>query len=110
MAGHWRRWDDEGAAACPTCGVVSTSVKGHAVTHPRDVSYGEDAVVLEWTKTRWRCRESSCPRGSFTESVPAIPARSRLTCRLRSACGAGIAESFRCVQSGGDFYGKTSKI
>jgi len=97
--------DDEGAAACPTCGVVSTSVKGHAVTHPRDVPYGEDAVVLEWTKTRWRCRESSCPRGSFTESVPAIPARSRLTCRLRSACGAGIAESFRCVQSGGDFYG-----
>lgn len=50
--------DDEGAAACPTCGVVSTSVKGHAVTHPRDVPYGEDAVVLEWTKTRWRCRES----------------------------------------------------
>lgn len=47
--------DDEGAAACPTCGVVSTSVKGHAVTHPRDVPYGEDAVVLEWTKTRWRC-------------------------------------------------------
>lgn len=35
----------ESAAACPACGVVSTSVKGHAVTRPRDLPYGSDPVV-----------------------------------------------------------------
>ena len=32
---------DECAAACPMCGVVSSPVKGHAVTRPRDLGYGD---------------------------------------------------------------------
>jgi hypothetical protein len=65
--------DDEAAAGCPSCGVLSTSVKGHAVTRPRDVPYGPDPVHLVWHKRRWRCMEAACPRGSFTESLPTVP-------------------------------------
>jgi transposase len=83
--------DDEAAAGCPSCGVLSTSVKGHAVTRPRDVPYGQGPLRLVWHKRRWRCREAACSRGSFTESLPQVPARARLTRRLRTECGAGIA-------------------
>ncbi|MFD1255157.1 ISL3 family transposase, partial [Devosia equisanguinis] len=30
------------AAVCPSCGVASTAVKDHAVTHPRDLRSGDD--------------------------------------------------------------------
>jgi transposase len=95
---------NEGAAACPACGVVSTSVKGHAVTRPRDLPYGEARVELVWSKRRWRCREALCPRGSFTEALPSVPARARLTTRLRRECGAGIADRFTCVLAGACHY------
>jgi hypothetical protein len=36
----------EAAVACPSCGVISSSVKGHAVTRPRDIPYGEVPVRL----------------------------------------------------------------
>jgi transposase len=95
---------DEGAAACPVCGVVSTSVRGHAVTRPRDVPYGDTPVQLVWRKRRWRCREAACPRGSLTESLPEVTARARVTTRLRRECGAGIANRFSCVQAGALHY------
>jgi transposase len=95
---------DETAAACPSCGVISTSVKGHATTHPRDVPYGEAPLRLVWHKRRWRCRERACARGSFTESLPEVPAGARLTARLRRGCGAGIAEQFSCVLAGAQHY------
>ena len=96
---------DESASACPSCGVFSTSIKGRAITHPRDVPYGEAPIALVWHKRRWRCRESACPRASFTESLPAVPPRARLTTRLRSACGAGIADGFSSVLAAADHYG-----
>ncbi|WP_211675644.1 transposase family protein [Ornithinibacter aureus] len=96
--------DDESAAGCPSCGVLSTSVKGHAVTRPRDVPYGQAPLHLVWHKRRWRCREAACPRGSFTESLPAVPARARVTSRLRTECGAGIAQRFSCVKAGAEHY------
>jgi len=93
---------DDVAAACPSCGTVSTAPKGRATTRPRDLPYGPDPIRLVWHKRRWRCREPRCPRASFTESLPAlpaVPARARLTTRLREACGAGIAEGFSCVSA-----------
>ena len=97
--------DDDTAAACPACGVMSTSLRGAAVTTPRDIPYGDRPIRLVWHKRRWRCREAGCPRGSFTESVPAVPARARLTTRLRRECGAGIADRFTCVSAGADYFG-----
>ena len=89
--------DDDRAAACPGCGVVSTSVKGHAITRPKDIPYGEDPMLLQWNKTRWRCREDYCPRGSFTESIDELPPRARVTGRLGRAMGYAIGDAARSV-------------
>lgn len=42
--------DEPTAAACPSCGVVSISVKEYAVTSPKDLPYGEDRIMVRWTK------------------------------------------------------------
>ena len=96
---------DDTAAACPSCGVISTSVKGSAITHPRDVPYGADPVRLVWHKRRWRCRETLCPRGSFTESLPQVPARCRLTTRLYEQIGAACADGYACVLAAAHAHG-----
>jgi transposase len=49
--------DEPTAAACPACGVVSTSVKGRVTTSPKDIPYGQDRIAVRWNKIRWRCRE-----------------------------------------------------
>ena len=83
--------DEESAAGWPSCGVLSTSVKGHAVTRPRDVPCGQAPLHLVGHKRRWRCREAACPRGSFTESLPAAPAGARVASRLRTEPGPGVS-------------------
>ena len=88
---------DETAAACPSCGVLSTSAKARVITSPRDIPYGEDPIMLRWSKTRWRCREDYCARGSFTEVIGQIPTRARTTGRLRTQIGAAIGEAARSV-------------
>lgn len=88
---------DETTAACPSCGVLSTSRKESVTTRPRDVPYGPEPVRLVWHKNRWRCGEARCPRGSFTESLPQVPSRCRLTTRLFEQVGAGIADGYSCV-------------
>ena len=97
--------DDEAAAACPTCGVVSTARKGSTTIRPRDVAYGPDPVRLVWHKSRWRCLESRCARGSFTESLPQVPARCRLTTRLYEQVGAAVADGYSCVSSAAASHG-----
>src|ERR1700682_3502210 len=79
---------DEAAAACPACAVVSTSVKGQVAPSPRDIGYGEDRIMVRWNKTRWRCREDYCERGSFTEAIPQVAARARGNRRVRTQIGA----------------------
>jgi hypothetical protein len=41
---------------------------------------------------RWFCDEKQCSRGSFTDSVAAVPARSRLTHRLGSEAGQRVVD------------------
>jgi transposase len=96
---------DENASACPSCGVFSSSVKGNVTTRPRDVPYGSTPLCLVWHKRRWRCTERLCPRSTFTESVAEVPARARLTTRLRTEVGQVIADLFRCVQAAAGHYG-----
>ena len=95
---------DETASACPSCGVLSTSAKGPACSQPRDIPYAEAGVRLVWHKRRWRCRERACERRSFTESIPELPPRARVTARLKRACGVGIAERFSCVSAAAGHY------
>jgi transposase len=60
---------------------------------------------LIWHKRRWRCKERLCPRASFTESLPAVRRRSRLTTRLRTELGYAIAEQGRVVSESAAHYG-----
>jgi transposase len=86
-----------GTSGCPDCGVVSTSVKEYPTTSPRDVPYGERGICVVWHKTRWRCQEVSCLRGSFTEAIDEVPAGTRTTGRLRRAIGAAVGDACRSV-------------
>ena len=96
---------DECASACPSCGVLSVSLKGLVCTRPRDIPYGARVLRLIWHKRRWRCKERLCPRASFTESLPAVRQRSRLTTRLRTELGYAIAEQGRVVSESAAHYG-----
>jgi len=89
--------DEDTAAACPGCGVFSTSVKARVRTTPKDIPYGESRILLRWNKTRWRCREDYCARGSFTEAIVQVPARARTTGRLRTQIGSAIGDAARSV-------------
>ena len=88
---------DQTAAACPSCGVFSTSAKGRVTTSPKDIPYGEGRIIVRWNKTRWRCREDYCTRASFTETIAQVPARARTTQRLRAQIGAAVGDAARSV-------------
>jgi len=51
---------------CPTCGVIATG-HGRSVVQVRDLPAGGRPVRLVWKKRRFICRESDCPKRSFTE-------------------------------------------
>jgi transposase len=79
----WAVTDCEAAAACPECGTVSDRVHETVVTRPRDVRRAGDPLDLRWVKCRRKCGNQQCPRKTFTEWVPAVPPRCRITARLR---------------------------
>jgi transposase len=85
------------AVACPGCGTPSAAVKGWVTTRPRDVTCGGRPVSLAWFKRRLYCADGSCPAGSFTESVPAVPPRCRVTARLRGHAAGLVAGGGRTV-------------
>ncbi|GAB3153505.1 hypothetical protein GCM10027290_46390 [Micromonospora sonneratiae] len=74
---------DEQARCCPGCGQRAVRVKQWATTRLRDLPVGGRPVRLRWRKRRWYCPTAACPRMSFTEQVAQVPARARLTRRLR---------------------------
>lgn len=82
---------------CPGCGQRASRSSGLVTTTPRDLPLAGRLTLLRWTKRRWECRNPACDRRSFTESLPAIPARSRLTSRLRASAGAAVADAGRPV-------------
>jgi transposase len=96
---------EETAAVCPSCGVLSRSVKARVITSPKDIPYGLGRILVRWHKTRWRCREDYCERGSFAEAIAQVPARSRTTVRLRTAIGAAIGDAARSVSEVADSHG-----
>ncbi|QSB16867.1 ISL3 family transposase [Natronosporangium hydrolyticum] len=92
---------DERARMCPECGTRARRSKGRRTTRPRDLQVGGRRPQLVWTKRRWLCEQAECRRKSFTESVPEVPPRKRLTARLRSSAGAAVADRGRTVVQAG---------
>src|ERR1019366_4772885 len=88
----WVVTDHPGAAVCPECGTRSVRVHEQVLARPRDVRRGLDEVRVAWLKRRWKCGNDGCARKTFTESLPAVRARCRLTERLRGLAGAEVAE------------------
>ena len=84
--------DDQAAAACPMCGVLSSAVRQSRTTRPRDLPYGEQRLVGRWHKVQHACREALCPRKAFTEQISEVPAGARLTGRLRRSVAHQIGE------------------
>jgi transposase len=87
----------EQARCCPQCGEKAVRVKQWTTTRPRDLPVAGRAVRLRWRKRRWYCPSEACPRKSFTEQVAQVPARARLTTRLRQAAGAAVADGGRTI-------------
>ena len=87
----------EEARCCPDCAVRSAHPHSWVRTRPRDLPIAGRRSTLTWTKRRWRCGNPACARATFTESLPQIPPRSRLTGRLREAVGAAVANHGRTV-------------
>jgi transposase len=88
----WALTDHPGAASCPDCGAVSGRVHEYVLTRPRDLRRGLDEITVAWCKRRWKCASQECARKTFTESLPAIPPRCRLTSRLRELLATEVAE------------------
>ncbi len=56
---------------CRTCGVVAAS-HGRRVVRLVDAPCFGRPVELRWCKRVWRCNESDCPAGAFTEQEESI--------------------------------------
>ena len=66
--------------------VFSARVKQYVAQRVRDEDIVARLTALVWMKRRFRCNTPGCGP-SFTESTVQVPARARLTCRLREAIG-----------------------
>ena len=82
----------EAPRCCPRCGKAAMRVKEHPRTAPRDMYLGDRQVLLAWRKTRWHCDTAGCGQGTFTERLPAVKARARLTSRLRTRLGQAVGD------------------
>jgi transposase len=88
---------DEQARTCPNCGVDASRMKEWVTTEPRDLPIAGRTMALRWRKRRWICDLADCPRKTFTERVDQVPARARVTTRLRQAAGAAVTDGGRTI-------------
>ena len=88
----WAVTDHPAAGVCPECATPARRVHEYVLAWPRDVRRGPDRVDLCWVKRHWKCDERTCARKMFTEWLPQVPPRCRLTRRLREQAAAEVAE------------------
>ena len=69
-----------GPMGCPGCGVVAAS-HGRRLRRLHDIPAFGAPVELLWRVRRYRCAESPCPGGVFTEDHDLASARAKLTAR-----------------------------
>ncbi|MEO7398503.1 MAG: transposase family protein, partial [Ilumatobacteraceae bacterium] len=73
---------DQTRAGCPSCGVFGVG-NGRRRVLVRDLPVAGTPVVLVWAKRTWRCGETLCERGSWSETTDQIVPRGSLTERAR---------------------------
>jgi transposase len=99
----------ESARCCPRCGMAATRVKEHPSTAPRDMYIGDRQVLMTWSKTRWHCGNPDCEQGTFTESLPAVKPRARLTSRLRARLGEAVGDDLMSAAAAARCYGVSDR-
>ena len=99
----------EQARCCPDCGMRAVKAKDTVTTTPRDIRLGDWQVRLRWRKKRWTCGNPRCPCKTFTESLPAVPARARLTARLRTRLGEAVGDELMPAAAAARRYGVSDR-
>jgi transposase len=89
---------------CPDCATPAVRAKERLACRMRDVPHAGRRVQVVWFKRRWYCLDDNCARTSFTESIAGLPARQRLTTRLREQCATAVAASGRTVAEVADTH------
>ena len=92
-------------ARCPECGSRPGWVKDRVESTARDVAFGDRRLAVVWTKRRWSCPAADCGRRTFTEHLPALGHRRRITTRLRQSLAAAIADQGRDVAEAAAAHG-----
>jgi transposase len=90
---------------CPSCGVMSSRVKDRPTCRLKDLPHGSVPLRLWVCKRRFVCAEQLCSRRSFTEVSDQVPARSRLTTRLRRKVSAAVTATNRAMSEVAADYG-----
>ncbi|MGI8523487.1 MAG: ISL3 family transposase [Nocardioides sp.] len=90
---------------CPSCGTLSRLVKDRPTSPVKDLPHGAVPVRVWVRKRRFLCRERLCPRRSFTEVSDELPARARLTTRLRAKVHEAVCTTNRAMSEVGTDYG-----
>lgn len=96
-------------AACPGCGVLSGRVHQRVRQRLRDLPIAGPAGGLEVVllKRRFACAEVLCRRRTFAEVSDEVPARARLTTRLRTAMLEAVIGAGRVVAEVAAAHGVT---
>jgi len=92
----------------PDCGAPA-AVKETVTTTLRDVYLGDRQILLRWRKRRRECRNQDCERKTFTESLPAVPPRARLTARLRTRLGQAVGDDLMPAAAAARRYGVSDR-
>ncbi len=90
---------------CPACGVLSGRIKDRPTSRIKDLPHGDVPLRVWVRKRRFVCAEAVCARRSFTETSAQLPARSRLTTRLRTKISAAVSRTNRAMSEVGADYG-----
>ena len=98
----------EQARQCPGCGSRG-AVKDWDVTAPRDLPLGDRKIRSRWRKTRFTCGNDGCLVETFTEWLPAVPPRTRLTARLRTRIGQAVGDDLMPAAAAARSYGVSER-
>jgi transposase len=101
-----RRIHVEGTAesGCPDCGVIATRRHSRRRQRVRDIPVAGPVEVI-WSKRRYFCDESECPRGTFFEATVVIPRLARSTRRLRNMLVSAVIDSGRAATEAAAAHG-----
>ena len=82
---------------CPECGVLSGVIRDRPTCRVRDLPHGTVPLRVFIRKRRFACVEPLCARKSFTETTAQLPARARVTTRLRVKVSAAVTTTNRAI-------------